>query len=43
MALGLHRAIAQKVLASVIIPHLKNASGRESFFCGGQGSGDFGT
>lgn len=35
MALGLHRAIAQKVLASVIIPHLKMLQGEKVFFLGG--------
>lgn len=36
MALGLHRAIAQKVLASVIIPHLKMLQGEKVFFGGGR-------
>lgn len=35
MALGLHRVTAQKVLASVIVPHLKVLQGEERFFIGG--------
>lgn len=31
MALGLHKVIAQKVLASVNIPHLKAFQGEERF------------
>lgn len=35
MALGLRRVTAQKVLASVIVPHLKVLQGEERFFMGG--------
>lgn len=35
MALGLCRVTAQKVLASVIVPHLKVLQGEERFFMGG--------
>lgn len=42
MALGLHRAIAQKVLASVIVPHLKCLREKKVYF-GRGASGDFGT
>lgn len=35
MALGLHGVTAQKVLASVIVPHLKVLQGEERFFMEG--------
>lgn len=35
MALGLRRVTAQKVLASVIVPHLKVLQGEERFFMEG--------
>lgn len=41
MALGLRTLNAQKVLASVIVPHLKGLRGEERFFS--WGDGDFGT
>lgn len=38
MALGLRRVTAQKVLASVIVPHLKVLQGEERFFMWGVGA-----